>query len=95
MAYGMLVTAVQDRLAPKYGFWSYGEALRTMPGKFGARHSKLYQMLKIGHHDVTLSPEDMHRITVWLDSCSVFYGVYEKEGGEAQLRGEIVHPTLE
>jgi len=28
-------------------------------------------------------------------SCSMFYGVYEKEGGEAQLRGEIVRPTLE
>jgi len=37
----------------------------------------------------------MHRIAVWLDSCSIFYGVYEKEGGEAQLRGEIVRPTLQ
>ena len=37
----------------------------------------------------------MHRITVWLDSCSPFYGVYEDEGGKAQLRGEIVRPTLE
>jgi len=25
----------------------------------------------------------------------MFYGVYEKEGGEAQLRGEIAKPTLE
>ncbi|MBW8016653.1 MAG: hypothetical protein FVQ82_10730 [Planctomycetes bacterium] len=82
-------------LAPKYGFWSYGGPLRTKPGQFGARASKLYQMLKKGHHDVKLSDEDMHRITVWLDSCSIFYGVYEKEGGQAQLRGEIVRPTLE
>jgi len=52
-------------------------------------------MLKKGHHDVKLSDEDMHRITVWLDSHSPFYGVYEKEGGEAQLRGEVVFPTLE
>jgi len=52
-------------------------------------------MLKNGHHDVKLSKEDMHRITVWLDSCSIFYGVYEKEGGQAQLRGEIAQPSLE
>lgn len=82
-------------LAPKYAYWSYGNPLRTPPGQFGARASKLYQMLKKGHHNVKLSDEDMHRITVWLDSCSIFYGVYEKEGGEAQLRGEVVRPTLE
>jgi len=52
-------------------------------------------MLKEGHHGVKLPPEDMHRITVWLDSCSIFYGVYEKEGGIAQLQGKVVYPTLE
>ncbi len=36
-----------------------------------------------------------HRLALWLDSASMFYGVYEKEGGEAQLRGEIPKPTLE
>ena len=41
------------------------------------------------------SDEEMHRITVWLDSCSVFYGVYEEEGGIAQLEGKVVYPTLE
>lgn len=82
-------------LAPEYAFWSYGDRHRTIPGKFGARASKLYQMLEKGHHDVKLSDEEMHRITVWLDSCSIFYGVYEKEGGIAQLEGKIVYPTLE
>jgi hypothetical protein len=52
-------------------------------------------MLQKGHHDLKLGPEDMHRLTVWLDSCSLFYGVYEKEGQEARLRGEVVRPTLE
>jgi hypothetical protein len=37
----------------------------------------------------------MHRITLWLDSCSPFYGVYEEEGGRAQLRGEVALPTLQ
>ena len=79
----------------KYGFTSYGENLRTTPGQFGAKGSKLYEILAKGHYDVKLSPEDMHRITLWLDLCTMFYGVYEKEGGEAQLRGEIAMPTLE
>lgn len=81
-------------LAPAFGFWEYGNPHRTTPGKFGARASKLYALLSEGHYDVKLTDEEMHRLTVWLDSCSVFYGVYEKEGGEAQLRGEIVQPTL-
>ncbi|MDR1491581.1 MAG: discoidin domain-containing protein [Planctomycetaceae bacterium] len=84
-----------NELVPKYGFYSYGEPLRTTPGKFGARNSKLYAILKKGHHDVKLTPEEMHRLTLWLDCVSIFYGVYEKNGGEAQLRGEIAYPTLE
>ncbi|HPA18419.1 MAG TPA: hypothetical protein PLU30_11785 [Verrucomicrobiae bacterium] len=89
-------------LAEKYGFYDYGghdfgdeRAYRTIPGQFGARASKLYPMLLKGHHDASLSPEELHRIAVWLDSTSPFYGVYEKDGGLAQLRGEIAQPTLE
>ncbi|MFH1718447.1 MAG: hypothetical protein ABIF19_13920 [Planctomycetota bacterium] len=82
-------------LAPEYGFWQYGDRHRTRPGNFGARASKLYELLKEGHYGLKLPPEDLHRITVWLDSCSIFYGVYEQQGGEAQLRAEIVRPTLE
>jgi len=89
-------------LAEKYGFYDYGghdfgdeRAYRTIPGQFGARASKLYPMLVKGHHDVKLSPEELHCIAVWLDSTSPFYGVYEKDGGLAQLRGEIAQPTLE
>ncbi|MEI6809448.1 MAG: hypothetical protein WCN95_12065 [bacterium] len=77
------------------GNWNDQHWYRTMPGEFGARASRLYAMLNKGHHDVKLSEEDMHRITLWLDSASMFYGVFEKEGGEAQLRGEIAKPTLE
>ncbi len=87
--------ASYHNLTPKYGFWNYGEAYRTKPGYFGARASKLWALLDKGHHDVKLSAEEKHRLALWLDSCSIFYGVYEKEGGEAQLRGEIARPTLE
>jgi hypothetical protein len=82
-------------LTKEHSFRSYGEDHRTTPGKFGAHASKLLKLLDEGHHDVKLSDEEFHRITLWLDMCSVFYGVYEKEGGEAQLRGEVAYPTLE
>ena len=75
--------------------WSDPRWYRTTPGKFGAHASRLYEMLAKGHHDVKLSDEDMHRITLWLDCSSMFYGVYEKEAGEAQLRGEVATSTLE
>ncbi len=87
--------ASYNNLAEKYGFWDYGDGLRTTPGRFGARASKLYELLQKGHYDVKLSDEELHRLTLWLDCVSMFYGVYEKEGGEAQLRGEIARPTLE
>jgi len=87
--------ASYNELVPNFGFYSYGEPLRTTPGKFGARASRLYPLLKGGHQGVQLSPEEMQRIVLWLDCMSIFYGVYEREGGEAQLRGEIVFPTLE
>ena len=68
-------------------------APRTTPGQFGAIKSRLYWMLKKGHHDVTLTDEEMHRITVWLDSNSDFYGLYENT--KAQAAGKVVMPTLE
>ena len=84
-----------DSLVHQYAFWKYGDQYRTKPGQFGARASKLYQLLRDGHHGVHLNKEDLHRITVWLDSASNFYGVYEKDGGQTQLRGGVARPTLE
>ena len=86
-----------------YAFTSYGARqgwsdplwYRTEPGKFGAHASRLVQLLDRGHHDLKLSQEDFHRLTLWLDSASLFYGVFEKEPGEAQLRGEVVRATLQ
>jgi len=61
--------------------------------QFGTRASKLYQILEEGRHDVKLSEEDFHRITLWLDCNSDFFGSYENT--EAQARGQIVRTTLE
>ncbi len=90
-------------LAPEYGFFfhvSNGAILtgahggsRTTAGKFGAAASKLLPYLGEAHHGVRLSAEDFHRITLWLDCNSEFFGCYERT--EAQSRGEIVRPTLD
>ena len=74
----------------KYDPWTVP---RTIPGRFGARASKLYQTLREGHHDVKLSKEDMYRITLWLDCNSDFFGSYENT--EAQAKADSVQPTLE
>jgi len=80
----------------KYSFY-FDDAVwttpRTIPGQFGARVSKLYSLLKEGHYDVKLSQEEMHRIALWLDSNSDFFGSYENTGDQA--KGQIVQPTLE
>lgn len=78
-----------------YSFTSYGDGYRTLPGKFGARASRLIEMLEKGHHDVKLSDEDFHRLTLWQDCMSMFYGVFERQPGEAQLRGEVSNAILE
>jgi hypothetical protein len=66
---------------------------RTMPGRFGARASKLFNLFDKGHHDVALSPDELHRITLWLDSNSDFFGTYEDTA--AQSLAEAVRPKLE
>ena len=66
---------------------------RSIPGQVGAAASKLIPLLDNGHYDVRLSPEDKHRIELWLDCNSVFYGAYSDM--EKQARGEFVAPELE
>ncbi|MGI6400910.1 MAG: hypothetical protein ACOX0A_02170 [Thermoguttaceae bacterium] len=77
-----------------FAMTDFGDPLRSIPGKFGARGSKLYSLLD-DHYDVTLTDEERRRIALWLDTTSNFYGVYEKEGCEKQFRGERAFPTLE
>ena len=66
---------------------------RTVPGEFGARASKLLALLDGGHYDVKLSAEELHRIALWLDSNSDFFGAYEDTA--AQARREVVRPKLD
>ena len=81
--------------------YAYGESgkpvdrqpVRTTPGEFGARASKLYQLLKKGHYDLKMPPADMRRIVIWLDLNSNYYGDYKHTAEQA--RGEQVMPELE
>jgi hypothetical protein len=90
-------------LAAKYGFYftvfngsikePVGGGSRSTAGQFGAHAARLMKYVGAEHYGVNLPPEDFHRITLWLDCNSEFYGSYENI--EAQARGEIVRPTLE
>jgi hypothetical protein len=66
---------------------------RSIAGKFGAKASPLFQMLEKGHHKLKLPAEDLHRLTLWLDSNSEFYGAYYKT--KEQAAGKIVLPDLQ
>jgi hypothetical protein len=66
---------------------------RSIPGKVGARHSRLYRMLTRDHHGVRLPKEDLHRLTLWIDCNSNLFGAYRDR--EAQLAGNVVRPIVE
>jgi hypothetical protein len=70
----------------------HNELQYSIPGEIGARVSKLYKMLAAGHKEVKLSPEELRRITCWLDCNSVFYGSYQD--AEKQAKGALVWPKL-
>jgi len=79
----------------KYSFYynsgSFVES-KTYPGKFGALASPLYKHLRKGHHKLKLTPQELRRITLWLDCNSDFYGTYERLPDQAL--GKIVKPIL-
>ena len=78
-----------------WGFYDYGNSVRTIPGQYGALKSPLLPLLDKGHYGVELSAEERHRIALWLDMLSPFFSVYEPEQQNKQLQGEKVYPTLE
>ncbi|MAG58963.1 MAG: hypothetical protein CMJ83_21965 [Planctomycetes bacterium] len=65
---------------------------RSVAGEVGARASRLWSYLKKGHYGVALSSEDWHRLALWLDCNSNFYGAYEKT--REQGEGERVLPKV-
>ena len=69
-------------------FQSYSE-----PGKVGARGSKLYAILKAGHHGVKLSPDEWRRLILFMDSNGSYLAHdYEPQ---MQLEGQVIEPVLQ
>jgi hypothetical protein len=96
-----------EALKEDYTFWFSGAMLgdmttaysgvhggsRTIPGRFGARASKIGQALLTDGHRNRVSAEDSHQIVQWLDCNSLRLGAYVREA--AQLKGELVWPALD
>ncbi len=66
---------------------------RTIPGRFGALNSRIGRALFDTNHVAAVSPDDRHKIVLWLDSNSLRLGAYVRE--DAQLRGKLVWPELD
>ena len=66
---------------------------RTIVGQFGARAAPLLRYLDDRHYGVKLSNEELHRVVLWLDCNSEFFGSYENT--DLQARGEVAWPTLD
>jgi len=86
--------ALAERVA--YSAWGKGKFPEgncepmTQPGAFGAKASPLMQMLLKGHHEVKLSPDDLDRLTTWMDANGLFYGTFDFEAQKRQQRGERI-----
>jgi hypothetical protein len=67
---------------------------RSVPGKIGAKASKLLAHLTNPkrHHDLKLTPEELYRFTLWIDCNTNFYGAYLETAKQA--RGELVMPSI-
>ncbi|MCR4415368.1 MAG: hypothetical protein NUV77_23400, partial [Thermoguttaceae bacterium] len=68
----------------------------TQPGFFGARGSSLMKLIRRGHYDVQLTPEENERLVTWMDTNALFYGTFDPADQARQQRGErIAGPKLQ
>ncbi|MDR2168846.1 MAG: NPCBM/NEW2 domain-containing protein [Planctomycetaceae bacterium] len=86
---------LMDPLPSRGDAWNSFTISRTFPGQFGANASPLWKLLKKGHYNVSLTPEEYRNIALWLDNNADFYGAFELKTLEAQRNGQNVQPTLE
>jgi len=47
------------------------------PLSVGSHRSRLVQVLRSGHYDAKLDPEEFVRLVTWIDANAPFYGTYE------------------
>ena len=65
----------------------------TEPGKFGCYASPLYTLLTHGHHNVTLTPEELRGLVLFMESNASFLG--HDHDARAQADGWIIYPLLQ
>jgi hypothetical protein len=66
---------------------------RTTPGKFGARFAGLTRYCTPDHYGVQLTPEELRRVTLWLDCNSNEFGAYTRT--DEQRAGKLVWPEID
>jgi hypothetical protein len=99
-------TASYNALAPRvpYSDWAgkpgdfrlVNSEPTTQPGFFGARGSSLTKLLRQGHYDVQLTPEEYERLVTWMDTNALFYGTFDPADQARQQRGQrIAGPRLQ
>jgi len=66
--------------------------IQTTPvgGQWGARESRLMQLLQDEHGDVQLTQEEIAQIGTWIDMNALFYGTYDQDEMLKQVRGEAI-----
>ena len=55
------------------------------PLEFHVSTSDLYQILKKGHHGVTLTPEEWDRLITWMDLNVPYYGTWTEHGAQKNM----------
>ena len=97
-------TASYNALAPliPHSAWRGGDFLRanseptSLPGRFGARGSRLMRLILDGHGGVSLDPGDIERLATWMDANVLFYGTFDPADQRRQQQGQrIGGPKLE
>jgi len=82
-------TNAAEALVPRFG--ARNQLQRTEPGgRYGARGSRLVALVRKGHYDAKLTPDDLRRLAAWIDLNAIFYGTNDPAGQARQLRGEPV-----
>ena len=66
---------------------------RTVPGRFGARNSRMGRALLSKTHQGQVSADEFRRVILWLDCNSLRLGAFRDEA--KQVRGEVVWPQLD
>ena len=78
-----------EALVPRFG--ARNQIQVTPPGgRYGALGSRLIALLRRGHYDVRLEPDDYRRLAAWIDLNAIFYGVNPPDEQARQLRGEAI-----